>query len=151
MLLSHTFLYNYYAFGATIVSNTYSNGKGVITFVGDVTEIGSSSFSDCSSLTSVTIGDSVTTIGNHAFAFCSRLTSVTIPDSVITIGNDAFHSCSSLISVYCKAVTPPALGDYVFYFNGSGRKIYVPTESVDAYKSATRWSEYASVIVGYDF
>ena len=128
MLLSHTFIYNYYAFGATIVSNTYSNGKGVIIFVGDVTEIGSSAFSDCSSLTSVTIPDSVTTIGNHAF-----------------------HSCSSLISVYCKAVTPPALGDYVFYFNGSGRKIYVPTESVDAYKSATNWRLYASAIVGYDF
>ena len=60
--------------------------------------------------------------------------------------------CESLTSVYCEAITPPSLGDsYVFNRNGSGRKIYVPTESVDAYKSATNWSEYASAIVGYDF
>ena len=50
-----------------------------------------------------------------------------------------------------KPITPPALGSYVFDVYGSGRKIYVPTESVDAYKSATRWNEYASAIVGYDF
>jgi hypothetical protein len=42
-------------------------------------------------------------------------------------------------------------GHYVFDRNGSGHKIYVPAGSVDAYKSASRWSEYASAIVGYDF
>ncbi|MBO7263792.1 MAG: hypothetical protein J6U93_04650, partial [Alistipes sp.] len=73
-------------------------------------------------------------------------------DSVTTIGDGAFYHCSSLTSVYCKATTPPALGGpYVFDYNGSGRKIYVPTESVEAYKSASGWSEYKSSIVGYDF
>jgi hypothetical protein len=40
---------------------------------------------------------------------------------------------------------------YVFDANGSGRKIYVPIESVETYKSATYWSEYASAFVGYYF
>ena len=31
------------------------------------------------------------------------------------------------------------------------RKIYVPMESVDVYKSAEGWSEYADAIVGYNF
>ena len=35
--------------------------------------------------------------------------------------------------------------------NASGRKIYVPAESVDAYKSAEFWSDYADDIVAYDF
>ena len=75
-----------------------------------------------------------------------------IPDSVTTIGDEAFWECSSLTSVYCKATTPPALrGTNVFDSNGSDRNIYVPTESVEAYKSAINWSEYASAIVGYDF
>ena len=32
-----------------------------------------------------------------------------------------------------------------------GCAIYVPAESVEAYKAATNWSEYAADIVGYDF
>ena len=116
-----------------------------------VTAIGGDAFLGCSSLTSVTIGDSVTAIGSFAFHGCSSLTSVTIPDSVTAIGADAFYCCSSLIEVYCKPTTPPA-GDFaMFSSNASGRKIYVPTASVEAYKSASNWSNYASDIVGYNF
>ena len=82
---------------------------------------------------------------------CSSLTSVTIPDSVTEIGDSAFAYCDSLTSVYCKAVTPPAVGYDMFYGNASDRKIYVPMESVDVYKSVTGWSYYADNIVGYNF
>ncbi len=146
-----------------------------------VTTIGSGAFSDCTSLkefkgkfaedngrilvvdgvlaafaptgiTEYTIPDSVTTIGGGAFWECTNLTSVTIGDSITTIGDEAFYHCTSLTSVYCKATTPPALGGTnVFDYNGSDRKIYVPAGSVEAYKSAGYWSEYASAIVGYDF
>ena len=39
----------------------------------------------------------------------------------------------------------------MFYYNASGRKIYVPMESAEAYKSASYWSDYASSIEGYNF
>ena len=116
-----------------------------------VTTIEDWAFRNCYRLTSVTIGDSVTTIGNCAFADCYSLTSVTIGDSVTSIGGGAFADCSSLKKVYCKAITPPAGGSNMFSSNASGRKIYVPTESVEAYKSASYWSDYKSSIVGYDF
>ena len=122
-----------------------------ITIPDSVTTIGDHVFQGCSSLTSVTIPDSVTTIGERAFEYCSSLTSVTIPDGITTIGDSAFEYCSSLTSVYCKAVTPPAGGSYMFYNNASGRKIYVPMESVGAYKAASYWSDYADAIVGYEF
>ena len=63
-------------FGANIESNTYENGKGVITFDGDITHIGGNSFYNCYSLTSITIPNSVTSIGDNAFWSCSSLTSI---------------------------------------------------------------------------
>ena len=123
-----------------------------VTIPDSVTTIGPYAFYDCYCLTSVTIPDSVTEIGDYAFSECESLTSVNIPDSVTTIGESAFNWCTSLTSVYCKATTPPSLGDSdVFNYYCSGRKIYVPRESVEAYKSADGWNEYASAIVGYDF
>ena len=93
--------YDKTVFGATYVSNEWDSetGKGVITFEGDVIEIGEQAFYNCDSLTSVTIGNSVTTIGEEAFSRCYSLTSVTIGDSVTTIGDYAFLQCYSLTSV----------------------------------------------------
>ena len=122
-----------------------------ITIPNSVTEIGERAFCICNSLTSVTIGDSVTSIGKDAFRECSSLTSITIPDNVTSIGRAAFDVCSSLTSVYCKPTTPPAGGQYMFDQSASGRKIYVPHNSVSAYKAKQYWSDYASDIVGYDF
>ena len=39
----------------------------------------------------------------------------------------------------------------MFYINFLGRKIFVQTASVEAYKAAEYWSDYASDIVGYEF
>ena len=87
---------NYRDFGANIVSNEYKDGKGIITFNGNVTSIGENAFSCCSGLTSITIPNSVKWIGGWAFAYCSALTSITIPNSVKSIGDYAFYDCSGL-------------------------------------------------------
>ena len=98
------------------------------------------------------IPDSVTTIGGYAFYNCTSLKSITVPYSVTEIEDYAFYYCKNLKYVYCKSTTPPALyGSYVYIYNASGRKIYVPIESVELYKTAEGWSEYADDIVSYDF
>ena len=102
-------------------------------------------------ITDLVIPSDITEIKSYAFSGCRSLTGVTIPDSVTTIGWRAFYVCSSLTRVYSKAVTPPVGGYLMFYNNASGRTIYVPTESVEAYKSAEYWSDYKSYIVGYEF
>ena len=102
-------------------------------------------------LTEYTIPDSVTSIASCACSGCTSLTSVTIGESVTEIGYSAFRDCDSLTSVYCKPTTPPAGDYYMFSWNALGRKIYVPTASVEAYKSAEYWSGCASDIIGYEF
>ena len=129
----------------------YCTSLTSITIPDSVTSIGDSAFSWCYSLTSVTIPNSVTSIGRDAFSYCTSLTSVTIPNSVTSIGSSAFYDCYSLTSVYCKPTTPPTGGYHMFSYNALGRKIYVPRNSVEAYKTASGWSDYASSIVGYDF
>ena len=132
-----------------------------ITIPDSVTSIGASTFRGCTSLKNVTISNSITEIGRLTFFDCSALINITIPDSVTSVGDRAFTNCTSLQEVYFKPKTPPAGGDYIFkfYSNITGSyayyfircKIYVPRNSVSAYKSAAYWSAYKSYIEGYDF
>ena len=103
-------------------------------------------------LTEYTIPDGVTSIGDEAFYYCRSLESVTIPEGVTSIGAKAFYYCQNLAEVYCKPTTPPS-GEKsdMFNYNAPRRKIYVPSESVEAYKTAEKWSDYAGAIEGYDF
>ena len=130
---------------------SYCSKLTSVTIPNSVTSIGEFAFHNCESLTSVTIPNSVTSIGRDAFEGCTSLTSVTIPDSVTKAGQSAFEGCTSLTSVYCKPTTPPTVDFEMFKDNAPGRKIYVPRNSVAAYKSAAYWKGYADYIVGYDF
>ena len=135
------------------VLNAFAIGSSVTEYVipDSVTTIGREAFRKCTSLTSITIPDSVTTIVKYAFFDCDGLTSVTIGNGVTTIGRSAFGWCENLKRVYCKPTTPPVGGDEMFEDHASGCKIYVPTESVNAYKSATYWRSYSYAINEYDF
>lgn len=123
-------------------------GLTSITIPNGVTSIGASTFQSCYGLTSVNIPSGVTSIGSSAFRNCSGLTSITIPSGVTSIGTYAFRNCSGLTSVTVEATTPPTLSTAVF--NGTNDcPIYVPCNSLNAYKSASRWSTYASRIEGF--
>ena len=122
------------------------SGLTSITIPGSVTNIGGNAFSNCYKLKSITIQNGVTSIGVNAFSYCSGLTSITIPNSVTSIGNYVFLYCPNLTNLTVEAITPPTLGASLFDSTPSSLVIYVPAESVDAYKAASGWSEYADKI-----
>ena len=97
-------------------------------------------------MTSVTIPNSVTSIGDEAFSDCSGLTSITIPNSVTWIGKGAFAYCEGLTFITCEASTPPDCGDDVFYEVDKSIPLYVPAESVEAYKAADQWKDFGDNI-----
>lgn len=104
-----------------------------------VTEIRYGVFSGCSSLTDIAISDSVTVIGEYAFRGCSSLTSIVLPNSVTEIESAAFDGCDSLLSMTCKAIEPPSIGALWWNSYFKVPTLYVPKNSVAAYKSSN-WS-----------
>ena len=99
--------------GITVVSNTYSGGKGIIKLSGNATIFGGNAFYGCTGLTSVTIPNGVVEIFENTFSECTGLTSITIPDSVTSIGSYAFEGCTGLTSVTIGNGVNN-IGDWVF-------------------------------------
>ena len=119
-----------------------------------VTKLGDICFEGCTSLTSINIPNSVTSLGDKCFKGCASLESVTIPNSVTDLGYCCFKGCDNLASVYCLATTPPILDNryivgykYEWPFeNKASKTLYVPDESVDAYKSAEGRKDFGKIL-----
>lgn len=116
---------------------------------GDYSEllvIGEDAFSECYELSSVNFGkkSKLTTIEEYAFSSCHKITEMTLPETIKEIGNSAFGDLTTLTVL---AKEPPVFGGGGYYFNRSIQEIRVPRDSVEAYKTAEEWDEYADKIV----
>ena len=114
--------------------------------IGDgVTTIATNAFMNCVNLASLTLSKGLTLIDGNAFK-ATAITSVEVFPATTMIGPYAFNDCTQLAKVIMRATTPPRLFNPIFDNNAADRLIYVPDESVDAYKAATNWSAYADAI-----
>lgn len=134
-----------YASGDDNRNRVYQNAIQRVEIGRGVTSIGSYAFQYCYSLASISIPDGVTSIGSYAFNGCYSLASISIPDGVTSIGSGAFSSCSGISEYHFARTTPPTLSS-TNAFTGIAADciMYVPAGSLEAYKAASNWSNYAS-------
>lgn len=107
------------------------------------TEISENEFYGCTSLKSVSMGDGIDTIGRYAFSGCSALESFSFGTGLKSIGDEAFSDCTGMKKLVSKTAVPPVCGPQALDdINKWECTLYVPQESLDAYKSAAQWKEF---------
>ena len=132
-----------------VIADAAFNSNSSLTSVSipeGVEYIGVVAFSQCTALTGIVIPNSVTTLGESVFSACTALTSVTIGSGVTEIPGLAFLKCTSLNEVINYATTPQTLSQYPFLMvNQAACTLYVPEESVEAYRTADTWKNFGSI------
>ncbi|MDE5792334.1 MAG: leucine-rich repeat domain-containing protein, partial [Oscillospiraceae bacterium] len=73
-------------------------------------------------------GHKVSTIGKNCFSNCASMTEVSIPDTVTSLEDYAFQGCSSLTEIYLPA-SVSQIGDYVFDTTENMTKFEVDSEN----------------------
>ena len=87
----------------------------------------------------------ITSIPGSCFKM-GHLRFVNIPSTVTSIGSEAFSTCP-LETVICNNPTPPTITANSFYgIDKTSLSVYVPDQSVQAYREASGWSAYADRI-----
>ncbi|MBP3643634.1 MAG: leucine-rich repeat protein [Alistipes sp.] len=106
--------YQTMGFNANIISNTYSNGRGVIVFDKAITAISEYAFYNCTKLTSIKMPKSVTKIKDYAF-YNTAILEIDIPANVTEVADYAFYSTN--ITNLLIPNTLISIGEYAFSYN----------------------------------
>jgi hypothetical protein len=88
----------------------------------------------------------ITALGAEVFMNCKALRYVVLPETLTSISTKVFQGATALEYMIIRATIPPTLASTSAFTSTNNCPIYVPDESVEAYKTATNWTEYASRI-----
>lgn len=116
----------------------------------NLTRLQEATFFNCQKITNVNIGNQITIIDKQAFQYCYSLVTLTIPSQITSIGVQALQigTADNKATITFEGTTPPTIGTNTFDINKL-EAIRVPMSAIDTYKSATNWSNFADIIVGY--
>ena len=115
----------------------------------NILSIGDAAFLNCELLEDVKIGSSVTTIGHNAFRK-TALKHVVLPASVEALGYYVFYYNRHLVDITCKSITPPIASDLLSTGDDCSNyetvKLYVPNESIEAYRAHEEWGRFTHIV-----
>ena len=131
----------------TIEAEAFTGCKKLmaVTFPVSVTAIGNLAFYMCTALKTITVPDGVTKIEDYTFNNCTALTKVTLGNGVTSIGFRVFVGCSALAELTVTATEPPVVAANAFENVSRDITVYVPAESLAAYKTANEWSNFTNI------
>ena len=104
--------------------------------------IGNWAFYNCHALQGLEIPEGLTEIGDGAFYGCTYMENLSLPASMQVIGDNTFSLCTKIKKMFVDAVTPPSIQAKTFFEVDRKTPVYVPDESVDAYKNDAYWKEF---------
>lgn len=133
-----------------------------------ITTMGEQAFYGCSKLAELKLNKGLEAIPYRAFYGCLPLSNIVVPEGVTTVGQEAFYNCKDMmtislpstlqsmdgkvfdlassyrvpsgVQVTCAAVVPPTLNGATFKTGiANNGKLYVPAQSIDAYKAISGW------------
>ena len=131
----------------TAIPKGVFRGTGIKTFTAspNLVSLGSEAFYECPNLCGVTLNEGLEEIGHLAFVRCPNITYVTIPSTVTVVDGYAFWG-SGLQTLVCKATTPPEnLTECDYVMDYSVPTLYVPEESIEAYRAAPYWQKFTNI------
>jgi len=163
-LIHLTLPYGFTAPGSSFINSLYCLRS--ICMPSTMTGFGTSNFTSCSAIRRWTppvtssvqgltaasclkvcvIPEGVTSVSGYVSGQGFCLNSITIPSTMTSIAT-LMNNARPLTEYHVKATSPPSLTK----LNNNGPSpsvVYVPADSVSAYKTASGWSTYESVIVG---
>lgn len=118
----------------------------------EITDSTSYLFFGCVSLEEISLPEEAEEIVSSTFGNCTNLQKVVLPATVTEISSTyAFSNCQAMYQLYVKAEEPPTGVSGMFSDFLKDCTIYVPESSLEAYKEAEYWSDYADRMVGMDF
>lgn len=106
-------------------------------------------FKNCTNLSEITINEGYMKIIPGSFAYKTAINKIDLPRTILIIYYSAFYGCANLKSVLIRnnncSLNHVNAFENTPIANGTGY-IYVPDESVENYKVASNWTQYASQI-----
>lgn len=113
-----------------------------------VTVLAASAVYNCASATEVRIPEHITALPDYFMLGSCSIHQFVVPEGVVAFGKSVFSQCGSLKELWMKPLTPPTTGIYLLSGIPADCVIYVPEESLEAYRAAENWTDFADKMVG---